>query len=89
MLLASTIIRIIPVLLVILVIVEFHALNDVIAEPDTDIGVRLDVGGCRGRAATHGDPRHRVKPAGEVDLVRGPALIQDQLYPCRPPEKAK
>ena len=58
----------------IFVIVEFHALNDVIAEPDTDIGVRLDVGGCRGRAAAHGELCDGVKPAGEVDFVGGPAL---------------
>jgi len=63
-LLAGTIIRIIPVLRVIFVIVKFHTLDDVIAEPDTDIDVRLDVGGRRGRAAAHGEPRHRVKPAG-------------------------
>ena len=55
-------------------IVEFHALNDMIAEPDADIGVRLDVSGRRGRASAHGEPRHGVKPAGEVDFVGGPAL---------------
>ena len=41
--LAGTIIGIIPILLVILVIVELHALNDMIAESDTHIGVRLYV----------------------------------------------
>ena len=71
---AGTIIRIIPVLLVIFVIVEFHALNDMIAEPDADIGVRLDVSGRRGGASAHGEPRHGVKPAGEVDFIGGPAL---------------
>ena len=40
-----TIIRIIPVYLVILVIVEFHTLNDMITEPDTDIRMRLYVAG--------------------------------------------
>ena len=43
--LAGTIIGIIPVLLMIPVIVEFHALNDMVTEPDTDIGVRLYVAG--------------------------------------------
>ena len=38
---ASTVIGIIPILLVGFMIVEFHALNDVIAEPDADIGVGL------------------------------------------------
>ena len=65
--LAGAIIRIIPVLLVIFVIVEFHALNDVIAEPDTDIGVRLDVVRRRCRAAAHSEPRHGVKPAGKAE----------------------
>jgi len=41
--LAGTIIGIIPISFVIFVIIEFHALNDVIAEPDTDIGMRVDV----------------------------------------------
>jgi hypothetical protein len=41
--LAGTIIGIIPIPFVIFVIIEFHALNDVIAEPDADIGVRVDV----------------------------------------------
>ena len=79
--LAGTIIRIIPVLLVIFVIVEFHALNDMIAEPDADIGVRLDVSGHRGRAAAHGEPRHGVKPAGEIDFVGGPALDPGPAVP--------
>ena len=72
--LAGTIIRIIPVLLVIFVIIEFHALNDMIAEPDADIGVRWDVSGRRGRASAHGEPRHGVKPVGEVDFIGGLAL---------------
>ena len=41
--LAGAIIGIIPILLVIFVIVEFQALDDMIAESDTDIGVRLYV----------------------------------------------
>ena len=40
---AGAIIGIIPILFVIYVIVEFQALNDMIAEPDTDISVWLDV----------------------------------------------
>ena len=71
---AGTIIRIIPVLLVIFVIVEFHALNDMIAEPDAEIGVRLDVARHRGRPAAHGKPCDRVKPARQVDFFGRPAL---------------
>jgi hypothetical protein len=41
--LAGTIIGIIPILLAYRVIVEFHALNNMVAEPDTDISVRLNV----------------------------------------------
>jgi hypothetical protein len=41
--LAGTIIGITPVLLMIPMVVEFHALNDMVTEPDTDIGVRLYV----------------------------------------------
>jgi hypothetical protein len=41
--LAGTIIGIIPILLANHVIIEFHALNDMVTEPDTDIGVRLYV----------------------------------------------
>ena len=66
---ASTVIGIIPILLVGFMIVEFHALNDVIAEPDADIGVRFDVARRQDRTAAHGEPCHRVKPTGEVDLV--------------------
>jgi hypothetical protein len=39
--LAGTIISIVPVLLANRMIIEFHAMNDMIAEPDTDIGMRL------------------------------------------------
>jgi len=56
--------------LVIFVIVEFHALNDMIAEPDAEIGVRLDVAPHCGRAAAHSEPCDGVKPAGKVDFVR-------------------
>ena len=73
MLLAGTIICIIPVLVMIFVIVEFHALNDMIPEPDTDVGVRLDVAGHRDRAAAHGEPCNGVKPAGEINFVGAPA----------------
>jgi hypothetical protein len=41
--LASTIVGIIPILFVIFVIVEFHALNDMIVKPDTDTSLRRDV----------------------------------------------
>ena len=72
--LAGTIIRIIPVLLVIFVIVEFHALNDMIAEPDAEIGVRLDVARHRDGAAAHGQPCDGVKAARQLDFVGCPAL---------------
>ena len=79
--LAGTIIRIIPVLLVIFVIVEFHALNDMIAEPDADIGVRLDVARHRGSAAAHGEPCNGVKPARQVGLIRRAALDPGPAVP--------
>jgi hypothetical protein len=41
--LAGTIISIVPVLLANRMIIEFHAVNDMITEPDTDIGMRLYV----------------------------------------------
>ena len=41
--LAGAIIGIIPILLVVFVIVEFHALNDMIVKPDTDTSLRRDV----------------------------------------------
>jgi hypothetical protein len=88
-LLAGTIIGIISIPLVVFVIIEFHPLNDVVAEPDTDISMRLDVARGRSAAATHGEARHEVKPAGEVGLIGVRPLIQDQLYPWRPPEKVK
>src|SRR5215469_12228734 len=49
---------------------EFHPLNDMIAAPDTDRGVRLDVARRRGA----GEAPHGVKPAREVDLVGCSAL---------------
>src|SRR5215813_13730607 len=78
--------------MMIFVVVEFHPLNDVIAESDTDVGMRLDVTRRRGGAATHGEARHGVKPAGEVDFVRRsapdprpaeslPAAIEGQINP--------
>jgi hypothetical protein len=41
--LAGTIISIVPIPLANRVIIEFHAVNDMVTEPDTDIGVRLYV----------------------------------------------
>jgi len=58
----------------IFMIVEFHPLNDVIAEPDADIGLRLDVARGRGRAAARSYPCHGAKPAGQVDFLGCPAL---------------
>jgi hypothetical protein len=72
--LAGAIIGIIPIFLVIRVIDEFHALNDMIAEADTYIGVRLYVARRRGRAAAHIDPRHRAKSAREIGFVERSAF---------------
>jgi len=43
--LAGAIISIVPISLANCVIIEFHAVNDMVTEPDTDIGVRLYVAG--------------------------------------------
>jgi len=67
--LAGAIIGIIPIFLVGFVIVEFHALNDMIAEADADIGVRLDVARRRGRAAAHSHSRYRAKPVRKIVFV--------------------
>ena len=56
------------------VIVKFHALNDMIPEPDTDIDVRLDIARHRDGAAAHGEPCDGVKPARQVDFVGCSAL---------------
>ena len=74
LLLANTIVGVIPILFVIFMVVESHALNVMIAKPDTDIGVRLDVVRCRGRTAAHGELWHGAKPAREVDFVGCSAL---------------
>src|SRR5215472_7962150 len=52
------------------VIVKFHPLNDMIAEPDADISVRPNIAGCRARGAAHCEPSDGAKPAGKVDFVR-------------------
>ena len=69
-----TIIRIIPVYLVILVIVEFHTLNDMITEPDTDIGVRLYIAWRCRRTSADIDPPYRAKAGRKIDLVGRSAL---------------
>ena len=73
-LLAGTIIGIIPILLVAFVIIEFHALNDVIAEPHTDISMRLNIARRRCCAATHGEPRYgsETGKGGRFHRVFGP-----------------
>ena len=43
--LAGAIISIVPISLANRVIIEFHAVNDMVTEPDTDVGVRLYVAG--------------------------------------------
>ena len=43
----------------VLVVVEFHTLNDMIPEPDTDIAVRLQIARQRRRAAAHGNGQTR------------------------------
>jgi hypothetical protein len=65
----------------IFVIVEFHPLNDMVPEPDADIGVRLDVARGRGRATAHGYPRHGAKPDGQVDFVGCPGLYPGPAEP--------
>jgi len=76
--LAGTVIGIMPIPFVIFVIVEFHALNDVIAEPDTDIGVRLDVARCGEEDIDRFCPAMRVdcpgEPAGNLVEPGGPDL---------------
>src|SRR6516164_8478502 len=69
-----TIIRIIPVYLVILVIVEFHALDDMITEPDTDIGVRLYLAWRCRRTSADIDPLYRAKAGRKIDLIGRSAL---------------
>ena len=69
-----TIIRIIPVYLVILVIVEFHALDDMITEPDTDIGVRLYIAWRCRRTSADIDPLYRAKAGRKIDLIGRSAL---------------
>ena len=58
----------------ILVIVEFHTLDDMVAEPDTDIGVRLYIARRWGRSAADIDPPHGTKAEREIDLVGRLAL---------------
>src|SRR6516162_8302080 len=72
--LARTIVGIIPMLLVIFMIVEFHALNDMIAESDTDISVRLYVARRCGCAAANIELCHGAKPGRKVDFVGRAAL---------------
>ena len=50
-------------------VVEFHTLNDMILEPDTDIAVRLQIARQRRRAATHIEAGHRPKLAREIGFV--------------------
>jgi hypothetical protein len=50
-------------------IVEFQALNDMIAEAEADINVRLQVARIRDRAAAHVKPGYRTKPAREIGFV--------------------
>ena len=75
--LAGTITRITPILLVSFVIVEFHALKDVIVEPDTDIGVRQYVAWHRDGTAAHiyteRNRRGRSISSGRPALDPGPA----------------
>jgi hypothetical protein len=68
----------------ILVIVECHTLDDMIAEPETDIGVRLYIAQRCNRGAADTDPPHGTK-SGEGDRISSGVrlLIQVQLNPCR------
>jgi len=53
------------------VIIEFHALNDMIAEPDADIGVGLNITRRRSGVAAHIDARNGVKPERKIHFIRG------------------
>jgi hypothetical protein len=66
------------------VFIEFQPLNDVIAEPDTEISVRLSVAWNRDRAAAHVEAGHPRNFRGRSVSLGVRALIQDQLNPCRP-----
>jgi hypothetical protein len=54
-------------------IVEFQALNDMIAEAEAGINVRLQVARIRNRAAAHVKPGDRTKLAREIDFIGGSA----------------
>src|SRR6516165_5629454 len=73
-LLAGTIISIIPILLAHRVIIEFHALNDMVTEPDADIGVRLYVSRHRDCDPTDIELWYCAKAVREIDFIARPPL---------------
>jgi hypothetical protein len=54
-------------------IVEFQALNDMIAEAQADISVGLQIGQLRDRAAAHVKAGDRTRLAREIDFIGGSA----------------
>jgi hypothetical protein len=54
-------------------IVEFQALNDMIAEAEADISVGLQIGQLRDRAAAYVKAGDRTKLAWEIDFIGGSA----------------
>jgi hypothetical protein len=50
-------------------IVEFQALNDMIAEAEADISPGLQIAPIRDRAAAHVKAGDRTKPARKIDFI--------------------
>jgi hypothetical protein len=67
--LAGTIISIVPIPLANRVIIEFHAVNDMVTEPDTYIGVRLYVARHWGCDPTDIELWHWAKVVREIGFI--------------------
>jgi len=52
------------------VIIKFHSLNNMIAEPDTDVCVGLKIARRRSRDGAYKDPRDGVKPARKIHFIQ-------------------
>ena len=72
--LAGTIISIVPIPLANRVIIEFHAVNDMVTEPDADIGVRLYVSRHRDCDPTDIELWYCAKAVREIDFIARPPL---------------